>query len=343
MDSTSTRMVRRGLLLAIAVFAGLLLVSAAAYACTAMATFKFSDASAPAGSFVQGTGKGFRASHGGSAGGPVEIRFERRDGALLWVGDAADDGTITFGFTLPEEATAGYHVFVAVQNDQSGNPVYGTPGRQSLEVVASASAAAGSPAAPAHAPAAQPSGTPAGDPEATAPAAPAPMTAPAASAPTTAPQATATPTGTTAEPTPGSVAEPAAPQSAAPQSAAVPASAPATAAPPAVTTTPANSVPATAGVTPPPAAPAPDARTAATPAAASLFPVTARAGGAAPAAAEQAATIAPHRTIAPQAPAAAPPWQPAPGARDALLLVLLLAAAATVARRQGPGALPRVA
>lgn len=144
---------RRGLLLVVGVAAAVLMVGAAAYACTAFATLEFvSSADAP-GAVVEGTGKGFRSSHGQSPGGEVRVRWDRRDGAVLWAGEASEDGTVAFDFTVPDVAP-GHHVIVATQSttdpetgEETETPVYGTPGRQSFEVVAAASQGQLAPAA----------------------------------------------------------------------------------------------------------------------------------------------------------------------------------------------------
>lgn len=136
---------RRGLLLVVGVAAAVLMAGAAAYACTAFATLEFASSAEAPGAVVEGTGKGFRASHGQSPGGEVRVRWDRRDGAVLWAGPASEDGTVAFDFTVPD-VPSGHYVIIATQSttdretgEETETPVYGTPGRQSFEVVAAAS------------------------------------------------------------------------------------------------------------------------------------------------------------------------------------------------------------
>lgn len=128
---------------------------AAAFACTALATIDAQAAAAPVGSTVTVTGSSFSAAAGAA---PVVFHWNGANGAEVArvTPDAA--GNVTASFTVPK-ADAGYYTLVATQQNAKGEAVYGTPARQSFQVLGADGRA---PAAPA---VAQPPLTPASSPD----------------------------------------------------------------------------------------------------------------------------------------------------------------------------------
>jgi len=114
-----------------------------AYACTALATLSFTSASAAPGATVSGTGRGFNGGgHGTEAGTtPVVLRWQTRNGPILTSTAPTDAaGNISYSFTVPANATAGQYVVIGIQtNPANGNPFYGTPARQALQVTVAGS------------------------------------------------------------------------------------------------------------------------------------------------------------------------------------------------------------
>lgn len=100
-------------------------------ACTALATMDSpqSGKAVEPGSTVEGTGKGFSAA----SPNEVEIRFDKRDGEVLWHGRPTPQGNITYSFKVPN-VPSGQYVILGVQNDASGKPVSGSPARMSLNI-----------------------------------------------------------------------------------------------------------------------------------------------------------------------------------------------------------------
>ncbi len=202
-----TTKMQRIWVLAAAAMGALLLSASIVAACTALATMDSpqSGQAVEPGQEVKGTGRGFS----GQSPNPVEIRFEKRTGELLWSQRASLQGTIDFSFKVPN-VPAGQYVVLAIQNDASGNPVSGTPARMSLEV-------AGAPAS------SQPPPPAAGQqPAQPAASEPAPSPAPRAVAAPRSP-ATASPVAPASPPEVAPVATEAAPVPAAPAAAPAPA------------------------------------------------------------------------------------------------------------------------
>jgi len=114
-----------------------------AYACTALATLSFTSVSASPGATVSGTGRGFNGGgHGTPAGTtPVVLHWQTRNGPVLTSTAPSDAaGNISYSFTVPANAAAGQYVVIGIQtNPANGNPFYGTPARQALQVTVAGS------------------------------------------------------------------------------------------------------------------------------------------------------------------------------------------------------------
>ena len=225
-------------LLAFGLAAVPLLAASFAYACGALASLTVNPTSADAGSTVSGAGANFASNGmGAPSAEPVVVRFNGRNGPILWSGRPDGAGTIQFTFEVPK-VEPGSYVILAMQNNADGQPASGTPSRATLHVTGPAPVNA----APAPAVVEEPAAA-----------------APVAAAPAPAQTATAAPAAS-------SRVRVAPTQSPARPAAATPAAAPAAAAPAAVVPAPeAAAVPA--AVTPAPAvAPAPESAPAPAPA-----------------------------------------------------------------------------
>ena len=131
-----------------------LLVAAAAFACGSLATLKLNRATATAGAKVVAVGGNYNTSPQAS---PVQLRFNGRNGLVLWEGRPTRTGRITAPFEFPK-VRAGAYVILATQTGPDGRPAAGTPGcaplqgkaggRAETAVVAWPSAQDGGPAAP---------------------------------------------------------------------------------------------------------------------------------------------------------------------------------------------------
>ncbi|HEX2026361.1 MAG TPA: hypothetical protein VHF25_00005 [Nitriliruptorales bacterium] len=108
-----------------------------AWACTNLATLNLSEASGPAGQDVDVTGSSFRTAERG--GQEVALHWNAVDGPVLATATPDATGNIATSITIPADATPGYYVIVATQNeldDETGevSPAYGTPARASFLV-----------------------------------------------------------------------------------------------------------------------------------------------------------------------------------------------------------------
>ena len=210
-----------------------LLIASFAYACTGLATLSANPMSAPAGTTVNGTGKGFQA-HGTDAPStePVVLHFNSRTGPTLWSGRPDAGGNISFAFTVPD-VEAGSYTLIATQMTATGAAAFGTPARISFQVTPPPAAAEPVAAAPAE--------------EAAATPAPAAATAPAAtSAPAATPRVRVAAPARTSTPAPAAAPVAAAPAPAATPAPAVETPAPVAAPAPAVSPAPETAAPATA-------------------------------------------------------------------------------------------------
>jgi hypothetical protein len=146
---------KAGVLAVVAVLAVPLAVAAVAYACGSLATLKLDRATAVAGNDVTARGGNFNTSPRAST---IQLRFNGRNGRVLWEGRPLASGRFTATFDAPS-ARAGYYVIVATQTGPDGRPAAGTPGRAPLRIRRAASSRASSGAAPVVPVAAAPGGT----------------------------------------------------------------------------------------------------------------------------------------------------------------------------------------
>jgi hypothetical protein len=112
-----------------------LVVAAAAFACGSLATLKLNRTTATPGAEVSAVGGNYSSSPQAS---PVQLRFNGRNGTLLWEGRPSSTGRIKATFTFPRARTGAY-VILATQTAPDGRPVPGTPGRAPLSRKASTS------------------------------------------------------------------------------------------------------------------------------------------------------------------------------------------------------------
>lgn len=125
-----------------------LTVVATAFACANLATLKLDRGSAGAGSDVTAYGRNFNSNVNAS---PVQMRFNGRNGRVLWEGRAQSNGRLTATFPAPS-VQPGQYVILATQTGIDGRPAAGTPGRAPLKIRAGASSSAAPPPAGANGP-----------------------------------------------------------------------------------------------------------------------------------------------------------------------------------------------
>lgn len=135
------KFVNRAMASGAAVLGAAVVTGAAAFACTALATIDAQASAATVGTAVAVTGGSFSAA----AGTPVILHWNGVNGTEVARATPDAAGNITATFTVPK-ADAGYYTLVATQTNAEGEAVYGTPARQSFQVVGPDGA---TPAAPA--------------------------------------------------------------------------------------------------------------------------------------------------------------------------------------------------
>lgn len=107
-----------------------LIVAATAFACARLATLKLDRKSGKAGTEVTATGRNFNSTQNSSA---ISLRFNSRNGQVLWTGRPDELGRFQTSFTLPK-ARKGHYVILATQVMQNGAPAPGTPGRAPIRM-----------------------------------------------------------------------------------------------------------------------------------------------------------------------------------------------------------------
>lgn len=195
-----------------------LVIASAAWACQVMTTLEVNKSQATAGETVTVTGSNYQPPTGTNPNpSPVYIHLDSRDSPPIAQAPAARNISVTFA--LPADVAIGYHTLIATQFNTNGSPKSGTPGRASIEIVASGARSSGnggtvtassandqesssspSPAEPEPAPQAQPAGVAATS---------TPLAKPAAPAPAKASPAPATATATATAPPPPAAPAPA--------------------------------------------------------------------------------------------------------------------------------------
>lgn len=134
--SATPKTKRRWLLGAVAAATLPLMAAATAWACTSIATLKFSDNAVRPGQEVTVRGENFNA---GAEVGKVQIRFGSLVGPVLASAEPNDLGEITTTVTVPDDVPfGGQYVIVATQEGKKGKPAFGTPARAPLSVAAPA-------------------------------------------------------------------------------------------------------------------------------------------------------------------------------------------------------------
>ena len=121
---------RLGYLMIVAGVAVPLAVVSVAFACGRLATLHLSAKSARAGAQVSGFGNNYTAAPTAS---PVTLRFNSRNGAVLWTGRPDLNGHIAPTFAAPS-AKPGVYTILALQTTASGAASPGTPGRAALRI-----------------------------------------------------------------------------------------------------------------------------------------------------------------------------------------------------------------
>lgn len=114
-----------------------LTVVATAYACANLMSAKLNRAAASPTTQVQFMGRNFNSNAAASA---VSIRWNGRNGKVLFAGRPSRDGKLSTKFTVPE-AKPGYYMVLATQIGPNGKPAAGSPARAVLRVVRSTGSA----------------------------------------------------------------------------------------------------------------------------------------------------------------------------------------------------------
>ena len=127
---------RIGLLLVFGAALPLAAVSTA-WACGVLATVQFDTKVAAPGQVVTATGKNYSTSASASA---VTIRLKTRTGRIIETTTPDSTNRISSTFTLPSNLSPGWYVVLATQSI-NGVPKSGTPGRTTLRIQGSGSAA----------------------------------------------------------------------------------------------------------------------------------------------------------------------------------------------------------
>lgn len=117
-----------------------LAVVATAYACANLATVKLNRAAATPGTQVSFMGRNFNSN---AAASPVTVRWNGRNGEVLFSGRPDRSGKLSATFKVPE-AKPGYYILVATQVAPNGRPAPGTPGRAPLRVARSSGSSSSS-------------------------------------------------------------------------------------------------------------------------------------------------------------------------------------------------------
>jgi len=115
-----------------------LAVVATALACANLATLKLDHGAAAAGSDVTAYGRNFNSNPNAST---VTLRFNGRNGRVLWEGRPQSNGKVTGTFKTPG-VRPGQYVILATQTGIDGRPAAGTPGRAPLKIKGGGSSSA---------------------------------------------------------------------------------------------------------------------------------------------------------------------------------------------------------
>lgn len=115
-----------------------LAVVATAFACANLATLKLDRGGVAAGTEVTAYGRNFNSN---AAASTVTLRFNSRNGRVLWEGRPLSNGKLTGKFAAPA-VQPGQYVILATQKGVDGRPAAGTPGRAPLSIKSGAASSA---------------------------------------------------------------------------------------------------------------------------------------------------------------------------------------------------------
>lgn len=137
--------IRRMAVLVLGAAAAMLMAASVAYACGPSATMGLDATAGAPGTTVTGAGYNFsKAGEAGLTDATAELHWHTRDGAVLWSGTPAEDGSLDISFTVPDVAPGHYLVIVYQQSEEGV-----TPGRQPARARFQVTAASASSVAPA--------------------------------------------------------------------------------------------------------------------------------------------------------------------------------------------------
>lgn len=114
--------------------AATVMVGAAAFACTNLATLNLSSNTGKPGDSVTITGSAFRVASATSQPGDVVLRWNGIEGAELARITPDKVGNISATFAIPDSQPGNY-VLMAVQRDAKGTDAGGTPARASFQIL----------------------------------------------------------------------------------------------------------------------------------------------------------------------------------------------------------------
>lgn len=136
---------RRMAVLLLGAAAAMVMAASVAYACGPSATMGLDATSGAPGTTVTGAGYNFsKAGEAGLTDATAELHWQTRDGAVLWSGAPAEDGSLDISFTVPDVAP-GHYLVILYQQSEEGV----TPGRQPARARFQVTAASASSVAPA--------------------------------------------------------------------------------------------------------------------------------------------------------------------------------------------------
>lgn len=115
-----------------------LAVVATAFACANLSTLKLDRGAVAAGGDVTAYGRNFNSNPRAST---VTLRFNGRNGRVLWEGSPQSNGKLTGTFKAPS-VQPGQYVILATQKGVDGRPAAGTPGRAPLKIRGGAASSA---------------------------------------------------------------------------------------------------------------------------------------------------------------------------------------------------------
>lgn len=135
---------RFAVLAAVGITAVPLVVVATAFACANLVSAKLDRASASPGTQVQFMARNLNSN---PAASDVSIRWNNRNGAVLFTGRPDRSGKLSTKITVPN-VRPGYYIVMATQIGPNGKPAAGSPGRAVVKVVRKSASSSSVVAAP---------------------------------------------------------------------------------------------------------------------------------------------------------------------------------------------------